>query len=160
MMTSRSLRFALWILRRLGVDNEPLAGDLVEEYGTRRSQVWLWRQVAGAVLARPEPSSCTGPLGLGEVRTAEMKRWPAGPTLPRFDPGVGNRLSGGPVPGVGGLTTLALVFHVAVVSPQFLWLPVAGLAAGSLLSVALVVHHRRQPYPTTGRPSLGLSTSR
>ncbi|MXY24062.1 MAG: hypothetical protein F4Y45_06010 [Acidobacteria bacterium] len=69
-------------------------------------------------------------------------------------------MSGGPVPGVGGLTTLALVFHVAVVSPQFLWLPVAGLAAGSFLSVALVVRHRRQPYPTTGRPSLGLSTSR
>lgn len=79
---------------------------------------------------------------------------------PRIDPGVGRSLSGGPVPGVGGLTTLALVFHVAVVSPQFLWLPVAGLAAGSFLSVALVVRHRRQPYPTTGRPSLGLSTSR
>ena len=67
------------------------------------------------------------------------------------------RLSGGPVPGVGGLTTLALVFHVAVVSPQFLWLPVASLVAGSLLSIALIVRHQRQPYPTPTDRSLGLS---
>ena len=166
MTTSRSLRFALWILRRLGVDDEPLAGDLVEEYGARRSQVWLWRQVAGAVLARPEPGFRTGPLGLGEARAVETKTRTARSEPPRIDPGIGRRisvgrsLSGGPVPGVGGLTTLALVFHVAVVSPQFLWLPVAGLAAGSLLSVALVVRHRRQPYPTTSVQSLGLSASR
>lgn len=159
MTTSRSLRFALWLLQRLGVENEALVGDLIEEHAARRSQVWLWRQVAGAVLARPEPSLRTGPLGLGEARAVEPAPGRMSRRRARIDVSVGHRLSGGPVPGVGGLTTLALVFHVWLVSPQLLWLPVAGVVAGSLLSVALVVRHRRQPYPATSVQSLGLSAS-
>lgn len=69
-------------------------------------------------------------------------------------------LSGGPVRGVGGLTTLGLVFLVAGVNPQFLWLPVIGLVTGSLVSLALIVRHRRQPYPATSGRSLGLSALR
>lgn len=65
-------------------------------------------------------------------------------------------LSGGPVRGVGGLTTLGLVFLVTWVNPQFLWLPVLGVVAGSLVSVALIARRRRQPYPAASERSLGL----
>lgn len=146
MTDSRPPRFALWILRRLGVDNEWLAGDLVEEIGRRRSRLWLWRQVVGAVLARPEPSSRTGPLHLAGPRMVR----PAGTRILRERPRLD--LSGGPVAGVGGLTVVALVFHTAVVSPQFLWLPVVGLAMGILAGIALAVRRRREPYRTTTSP--------
>lgn len=167
MTASRPPRFALWVLRRCGVDNESLVGDLIEEHGARRSQPWLWRQVAGAVLARSGPGSHTGPLGIGDPRmvrpapgtgcrarpridvgggrgrTAPASRAPARGQRPRID------LSAGPVPGVGGLSTLALVFQVTLVSPQLLWLPVIGLAVGSLAGLALIARHRREPYRAT-----------
>ena len=138
MTASRPPRFALYILRALGVDDESLAGDIVEEFGVRRSRLWLWRQVLGAILAGPEVHRPrTGPLGLCDARFAQSVLRPT----PRREPRI--NLSGGPVPGIGGLSLLALVFHVALVSPQLLWLPVFGLTAGSLVAVALVVRRRR-----------------
>ena len=146
MTNSRPPRFALWVSRRLGVDNEWLAGDLVEEFGHRRSHLWLWRQVIGAVLARPEPSPRSGPLNLACPRMVR----PAGRRILRERPRID--LSGGPVPSVGGLTVVALVFHTAVVNPRFLWLPVVGLAVGILAGIALAVRRRREPYRTTTFP--------
>lgn len=172
MTVFRPSRFALWVLRRCGVHNESLVGDLIEEYGARRSRLWLWRQVVGAILARPEPGSHTGPLGIADAcivrsapgtgcrerpriyvggdrgRTAPASREPARGRRPRID------LSGGPVPGVGGLTTLALVFQVTLVSPQLLWLPVFGLAVGSIVGLVLVARPRREPYRATSAAPL------
>ena len=138
----RPPRLALYVLRAFRVDDESLAGDIVEEYGARRSRLWLWRQVLGAVLAGPEAPR-TGPLGLCDARFAQSFLRPA----PRKEPRI--NLSGGPVPGIGGLGIVALVFHVALVSPQLLWLPVFGLTAGSLIGVALVVTGRRRPTSET-----------
>ena len=167
MTASRPPRFALWVLRRCGVDNKSLVGDLIEEYGARRSQPWLWRQVLGAILARSGPGSHTGPLGIGDARLVRSAPGPASRERSRIDLGVGRGrtvpasrapargqrpridLSAGPVPGIGGLTTLALVFQVTLVSPQLLWLPVFGLATGSLVGLALVARHRREPYRAT-----------
>lgn len=132
----RPPRLALVVLRALRVDDESLVGDLVEEYGARRSHLWLWREVLGAVLAGPEGRRRTGPLGLCDARFAQSFLRPA----PRREPRI--NLSGGPVPGIGGLSIVALVFHVALVSPQLLWLPVLGLIAGSLVAVALYVRRR------------------
>lgn len=132
----RPPRLALHVLRAFRVDDESLAGDIVEEYGARRSRLWLWRQVLGAVLAGSEALPRTGPLGLCDARFAQSSLRPA----PRREPRI--NLGGGPVPGIGGLGIVALVFHVALVSPQFLWLPVFGLTAGSLVAVALVVRRR------------------
>ena len=39
------------ILMRLGPREEPLVGDLVEEYTTGRSRLWFWRQAVAAVVA-------------------------------------------------------------------------------------------------------------
>jgi len=38
-----------WLIDRF-VLNEPLAGDLAEEYAHGRSQVWCWKQVVSAVV--------------------------------------------------------------------------------------------------------------
>ncbi len=35
------------------VSNDPLRGDLLEEFHVRGSQLWLWRQVIGAVVYQP-----------------------------------------------------------------------------------------------------------
>ena len=132
----RPPRLALYVLRAFRVDDESLVGDIVEEFGSRRSRLWLWRQVLGAVLAGPEALPRTGPLGLCDARFAQSFLRPA----PRREPRI--HLSGGPVPGIGGLSIVALVFHVALVSPQLLWLPVLGLTAGGLVGAALFVRRR------------------
>ena len=136
-------RLALYALRTLRVDDESLVGDIAEEFGVRWSRPWLWRQVLGAVLAGPEARRRTGPLGLCDARFAQSALRPT----PRREPRI--NLSGGPVPGIGGLSIVALVFHVALVSPQLLWLPVFGLAAGSLVGVAFFVTGRRRPTSET-----------
>ena len=124
MTSPRPPRLALHVLRALRVDDESLVGDIVEEYGSGRSRLWLWRQVLGAILGAPAAHRRTGPLGLCDARFAQSVLRPA----PRRELRI--NLSGGPVPGIGGLSIVALVFHVALVSPQLLWLPVFGLIAG------------------------------
>ena len=51
MTPQRAPWLAVAVLRHLLGDNEPLLGDLVEDY-PHRSRSWLWRQVVFAVLAR------------------------------------------------------------------------------------------------------------
>lgn len=62
-------RFALAFFDCFVADNEPLKGDLIEEFETRRSQWWLWRQVIGAVVCqrrlRALPRERTDMLVLG-----------------------------------------------------------------------------------------------
>ena len=53
-------------------------------------------------------------------------------------------LSGGPVPGVGGLSLIALGTLVALVSPQLWWVAVAVVLAGCLLGFGFVLAHRRE----------------
>jgi hypothetical protein len=52
-MTSRHpSRLALAVFDRFVPGNEPLRGDLIEEFAHRRSQWWLWKQVLGSVVSR------------------------------------------------------------------------------------------------------------
>lgn len=65
-------RLATWILKRLGstIIEDALVGDLFEEYQTRRSPLWYWRQVGVAIGA----GACRDvwhhlPVALGAVVT-------------------------------------------------------------------------------------------
>ena len=49
MKTSYPTRVALSILQRLAHRNEPLAGDLLEEFQRRQSGLWLWAQLLLAI---------------------------------------------------------------------------------------------------------------
>jgi hypothetical protein len=52
MNTRKPPRLAIWLLERLGTGyhGESLAGDLIEQYKHGKSQLWLWRQVAFAIV--------------------------------------------------------------------------------------------------------------
>lgn len=64
-------RLAMAILMRLGPREEPLVGDLVEEYTTGRSRLWFWRQAFAAVAAgairgiRRQPLRTVGAMTTG-----------------------------------------------------------------------------------------------
>ena len=120
MRRSRPQQLAIWLLERLTADREPLIGDLVEELRTRPSHLRLW------------------PV---EIQTR------VGPSR---GPAKSINLSGGPVPGVGGLSVVALAALLTLVSPQIWWLAVCCALVGLVLGVALAILRRREGLKVTG----------
>ena len=51
MTSRRPPQLAVVLLERFVPDNEPLTGDLLEDW-CERSDIWFWRQVLLAILAR------------------------------------------------------------------------------------------------------------
>ena len=115
---------AVFLLQRFCRD-EALAGDILEEYECRQSRVWLWRQVALAVL-----------LGLPYGLTPR----------PRSSPGM-------PMP-VGGIGLIALVILVTTVSPGAWWLIGVGLFGGVFVAAALIAVERHRPDPPERRGNI------
>ena len=144
MKTSKSMqppRFTFWLLQHILTDNESLLGDLFEESGAGRSRAWLWREVLFAVMSHAVRDERTErPLGLflGPLSLA-----PVGPAVTAPDHTRRANLSGGPVPGIGGLSLVALAIIVTLVSPQIWWLAGAWVVAGCLVGLALVLVRRR-----------------
>jgi hypothetical protein len=139
-MTASLPRLAHALLNRLALDNEPLAGDLAEEFHRRRSRLWLWQQLAYAfvrqALYAPHP-----PVAL---------------KLEHFDPVVAEwmmqkrlekkrrvNLTGTGVEGIGGLTMVILGFMVSMVVPAIWWFVVGSMIAGLLCGAALVKFQRQ-----------------
>jgi len=116
-------------------ENEPLIGDLIEEFGHRRSRVWFWRQtIVALVLARRQPRRHVAPLGLSsdppDIRREEIR--------------VPINLSASPLPGAGGLGLVALGVVVAIVRPGAWWFVVAAIAGGLVLGFVKVLRTRRR----------------
>ena len=140
MKNSQPPRLPLALLEWFVSDSTPLAGDLVEEFGRRRSLVWLWRQVLAAIataaFARPDTIR---PLRLVDLQPADAQERSRQMSV-RFK---SVNLSASPLPGVGGLGLVALSLLVSVVMPGAWWALLASTLAGIALGVVLIAMHRR-----------------
>ena len=130
-------RLAATLLRRLALDNEPLAGDLVEEFRRRQSTAWLWRQLIVALVAHamyaPHPPVSLNLTHVDPV-VAEWLMWRR---LDRNRHKTVN-LTGTGVEGIGGLTMVMLGVMMSTVVPAIWWFVFGGIVAGVVLGVCLL----------------------
>ena len=147
---SRVLRLALWLLGHLASRNEPLAGDLVEQFRVRRSALWLWSQLLLAI-------------AMGSFR---QPRTPAALNLTQLDPIVlewlvAKKLTprrvtmSSPVEGVGGLGMMLMGFLLSTVVPDVWYFVMGGIVCGLTLGMTLAYRRRHQPMATDGRIHTG-----
>ena len=127
-------RLAEALLGRLALDNEPLAGDIIEEFRRRNSRFWLWRQLIAALVVQalyaPHP-----PVALNLTPTDPMvAEWLMWRRL-TSDRKTQVSLTGSGVEGIGGLTMVILGFMMSTVIPAIWWFVVGGIGAGVLLGV-------------------------
>ena len=142
-------RLAEALLGRLALDNEPLAGDIIEEFRRRNSRFWLWRQLIAALVVQalyaPHP-----PVALNLTPTDPMvAEWLMWRRL-TSDRKTQVSLTGSGVEGIGGLTMVILGFMMSTVIPAIWWFVVGGIGAGVLLGV-VKLRARRVAYPNTER---------
>lgn len=135
MKSNHPPRPALALLRWFAGDNEPLVGDLIEQFAAGRSRAWFWRQTLHAIVFMPRPrGSSLHPLHLGDDIEP-----PVSTALPRRV-----NISASPLPDVGGLGILVLILIVAMVRPEAWWMAVTALAGGVILGAILVLRRRHQ----------------
>ena len=147
MISRRAPRIPLWLLARLVPDSEPLAGDLVEEFECRRSTLWFWWQVLGAIAAALLARGVEiRPLKLVELQPADAversRRWRL-----RFPP---VNLSASPVAGVGGIALVIFAGLVTIFTPVVWVLLLASALAGAGLGVVIIA--KRGGLLTAGHP--------
>ena len=131
-------RLAVALLNRFLPGEEALAGDLIEEFDTRRSRAWFWRQTVAAIViaafrhpdpARPLRLLDTAPPRALHADTATMRRRPI-------------NLTASPIAGIGGIGLLTFAVLVTVVAPGAWWMMAAAAAAGVVLGVVLIAINR------------------
>jgi hypothetical protein len=134
-------RLALAVLERLLTDSSPLAGDLTEEFDRGRSRAWFWWQVVAALsLAAFRRSDEIRPLRLVDLQPVEAQQRSRRMIL-RFEPVA---LTGTTLPGIGGISVVALAVLVTMLAPV-LWLAlVASMLAGVALGILFIVWERRR----------------
>lgn len=131
-------RLAVFLLHRF-TDNEPLAGDLLEEFSVRRSRIWFWRQVVAAIVVgwfrRPAD---VRPLRLVDERITPLTPRPSAP-MPRTI-----NITASPIHGIGGAGILTLILVMTVMRPVAWSFIAIALAAGVLCGVARILFTRRR----------------
>ena len=141
---------ALWLLGRVAHRNEPLAGDLVEQFRGGRSVAWLWFQVVYGIAT-------------GSFRQPQV---PAALNLTQLDPVVLEWLVtrklpprrvnlSSPVEGVGGLGMMLLGLLLSTVVPDVWYFVMGGIFCGVGLGLTLAYRRRHQPMATDGRIHTG-----
>jgi hypothetical protein len=130
-------RLALALLNRFVPDDEPLTGDLIEEFAAGRSRAWFWRQTIAAVaLTAFQRSDEVRPLRLVDGAAARVV---STATTARRKP---VNITASPVAGIGGFTIVVLVVLMTIVMPQAWWLVGAAIAAGVVFGVVLIAIRR------------------
>lgn len=149
-MSRASRDLALWLLGHLAHRNEPLAGDLIEQFRTRRCLFWLWFQLLIAI-------------AMGSFR---QPRVPAALNLSQVDPVVlewlvSKKLTprrvtmSSPVEGVGGLGMMLLGFLLSTVVPDVWYFVMGGIVGGVALGTMLAYRRRHRPMATDGQIHTG-----
>ncbi len=145
-------RLAQMLLNRLALDNEPLAGDLLEEFRRRQSKVWLWRQLIATLvmhaLYAPHPPVA---LNLDPVDPV-VAEWLMSKRLYKRKT---VNLTGTGVEGIGGLTLVMLSVMMTTVIPAIWWFVFGGMTAGIALGV-VKLRTRRSPWLHADTRPLGL----
>jgi hypothetical protein len=141
---------ALWLLGHLAHRNEPLAGDLLEQFRSRRSALWLWSQLLFAI-------------AMGSFR---QPRVPVALNLTPIDPVVAEWLISrrltprrvnlsSPVEGVGGLGMMVMGLLLTTVVPDVWWFVVGGIVCGLALGMTLAFRRRHRPMAADGQIHTG-----
>jgi hypothetical protein len=137
---------ALWLLGRLAHRNEPLAGDLIEQFHEGRSVFWLWFQllygIANGSFREPRVPAA---LNLTHVDPIVLE-WLVSRKLP---PRRVNLSS--PVEGVGGLGMMLMGLLLSSVVPDVWYFVMGGIICGVGLGLTLAFRRRNQPMATDGR---------
>ena len=139
-------RLALWLLGHVADRNEPLAGDLMEQFRVGRSALWLWRQLLFA-------------MAMGSFR---QPRAPVALNLTPIDPIVAEWLMSrrlpprkvnlsSPVEGVGGLGMMMMGLLLSTVVPDVWWFVIGAIVCGLALGMMLAYSRRQEPMATDGR---------
>jgi hypothetical protein len=138
-------RLAVYVLRRFLAHNEPLAGDLLEEFERRRSRVWLWSQVIAAVIVngRRRGEVEIRPLHLVEERLTPLRMLDSDRLRPIVN------LTASPVHGTGGLGIVSLLLLSTALEPGMWWFFVLSLLAGIGVGWARISRARRHGLPGT-----------
>ena len=146
----RASRVAMWLLGRVAHRNEPLAGDLSEQFRTNGSALWLWSQLLLAI-------------AMGAFR---QPRVPVALNLTPIDPIVAEWLASrrlgprrvsmsSPGEGIGGLGLMLMGLLLSTVVPDIWWFVVGGIACGVALGTALAYRRRARPMAADGQIHTG-----
>ena len=65
---------ALWLLGHLAPRNEPLAGDLLEQFRAGRSVVWLWSQLLYAIATGIVPPAARARGAESDAHRSDRRR--------------------------------------------------------------------------------------
>jgi hypothetical protein len=146
MSNDPTTRVAAYLLDRCLQDNEALAGDVLEEFASRRSRFWLWRQVLVAigysVFRRRDPSRplklSSGPLAFERIAGTDEGRRVV-------------NLTASPLKGAGGLSVAALALLMTGLVPGVWWVLLAAAATGVILGIATVLLRTRHSHQHLNR---------
>ncbi len=141
---------ALWLLNHLAHRNEPLAGDLLEQFRVSRSVVWLWSQLLLAIaLGSFRESHTPAALNLSQLDPVVLE-WLVSSRLPP------RRVTmGSPGQGVGGLGMMLIGFLLSTVVPDVWYFVMGGIVGGVGLGLALAYRRRLKPMATDGQIHTG-----
>lgn len=133
--TPRPPRLAVALLTRFLPENEPLVGDLIEEFQQRRSHIWFWRQAVVAIILSWRSSR----RALTTVRLTDK------PMPSRYEEvHLPVRMSASPFPIAGGLGVASLGAVVAIYRPGMWWFVVLAILGGIAVGAIKVLLMRRR----------------
>jgi hypothetical protein len=137
-------RLAVALLRRFLSHNEPLVGDLLEEFDRRQSRLWLWWQVLAAILTNLRRPDEIRPLHLVDERVTPLAPKPSAAMPPRISVNGGVILTASPIRGIGGIGVAALLLLMTAVRPAAWTFALIAIASGLTFGVVRIVYTRRR----------------